>query len=113
LFDTALSNRFINNYTTQNGGISYGKGDRGKQISVGINFQYSKLSSDQEFPGIASIGKSFTDFLPNLQFRKKLSLRSSITIFLRTFVSPPSVAQLQNVYNVNNPLVISIGNPDL
>jgi len=113
LFDTALSNKFTNNYATQNGGISYRKGNRGEQISVGINFQYSRLSSDQQFPAIASIGKSFTDFLPNLQFRKKLSTRSSINIFLRTSVSPPSVSQLQNVYNVNNPLVISIGNPDL
>jgi hypothetical protein len=113
LFDTALSNKFTNNYSTQNGGISYRKGDRDKQFSVGINFQYSKLSSDQQFPAIGSIGKSFTDFLPNLQFRKKLSLRSRINIFLRTSVSPPSVSQLQNVYNVNNPLVIGIGNPDL
>ena len=79
----------------------------------GINFQYSKLSSDQQFPKVAGIEKSFSDFLPNLQFRKKLSLRSSINIFLRTSVSPPSVSQLQNVYNINNPLVISIGNPDL
>lgn len=113
LFDTALSNKFTSNYATQNGGISYRKGDRDKQISVGINFQYSRLSSDQQFPAVAGIEKSFTDFLPNLQFRKKLSLRSSINIFLRTSVSPPTVSQLQNVYNVNNPLVISIGNPDL
>jgi hypothetical protein len=113
LFDTALTNKFTNNYATQNGGLSYRKGDRDKQISIGVNFQYSKLSSDQQFPKVASIGKTFTDFLPNLQFRKKLSLRSSINIFLRTSVSPPSVSQLQNVYNVNNPLVISIGNPDL
>ena len=113
LFDTALSNKFTNNYATQNGGISYHKGDRDKQISVGINFQYSKLSSDQQFPAVAGIEKSFSDILPNLQFRKKLSLRSSINIFLRTSISPPSVSQLQNVYNINNPLVISIGNPDL
>jgi len=113
LFDTALSNKFTNNYATQNGGIAYRNGDKDKQISVGINFQYSKLSSDQQFPAVAGIEKSFTDFLPNLQFRKKLSLRSSINIFLRTSVSPPSVSQLQNVYNVNNPLVVSIGNPDL
>ncbi len=113
LFDTALSNKFTNNYATQNSGVSYRRGDRDKQISIGINFQYSNLSSDQQFPAVAGIEKSFTDFLPNLQFRKKLSRRSSINIFLRTSVSPPSVGQLQNVYNVNNPLVISIGNPDL
>ena len=113
LFDTALSNKFTNNYATQNSGVSYRRGDRDKQISIGINFQYSNLSSDQQFPAVAGIEKTFTDFLPNLQFRKKLSRWSSFNIFLRTSVSPPSVGQLQNVYNVNNPLVISIGNPDL
>jgi len=113
LFDTTLSNKFTNNYATQNGGISYRNGNRDRQISIGINFQYSKLSSDQQFPRTGSIDKSFTDILPNFRFRKKLSLRSSINVFLRTSVSPPSVSQLQNVYNVNNPLVISIGNPDL
>jgi hypothetical protein len=113
LFDTALSNKFTNNYATQNGGISFRKGDRDQQISLGINFQYSKLSSDQQFPATGSIAKPFASFLPNLQFRKKLSLRSNLNIFLRTSVSPPSISQLQNVYNVNNPLVIRIGNPDL
>lgn len=113
LFDTSLSNKFNNHYNTQNGGIAYRVGDRDKQFSVGVNYQYSKLFSDQEFPQVASIEKSFSNILPNLQFRRKLSPRSSLHIFLRTAVSPPSVTQLQNVYNKNNPLLISVGNPDL
>lgn len=113
LFDTSLSNKFDNNYNTQNGGVSYRVGSRDRQFSIGANYQYSRLFSDQQFPEITRIEKSFSNVLPNLQFRRKLSPRSSINIFFRTSVTPPSVNQLQNVYNKNNPLIISIGNPDL
>ncbi|HMG66047.1 MAG TPA: outer membrane beta-barrel protein, partial [Chitinophagaceae bacterium] len=98
---------------TQNGGISYRVGDRNNQFLIGANYQYSKLFSDQQFPSVTSIEKSFSNILPSLQFRRKISARSSINVFLRTSVAPPSVTQLQNVYNKNNPLIISIGNPDL
>ncbi len=113
LFDTSLSNKFNNNYNTQNAGISYRLGDRNNQFSIGANYQYSKLFSDQQFPLITSINKSFSNILPNLRFRKKISIRSSLMVFFRTSVNPPSVSQLQNVYNKDNPLIISIGNPDL
>ena len=113
LFDTSLSNKFNNNYNTQNAGISYRLGDRNNQFSIGANYQYSRLFSDQQFPLITSIDKSFSNFLPNLRFRKKISIRSSLMVFYRTSVNPPSVSQLQNVYNKDNPLIISIGNPDL
>jgi Outer membrane protein beta-barrel family/Carboxypeptidase regulatory-like domain len=112
-FDTTLSNKFDNHYNSQNTGVSYRVGDRDKQFSIGVNYQYSKLFSNQEFPQVASINKSFSNLLPNLQFRRKLSSRSSLNIFLRSSVTPPSVNQLQNVYNKNNPLLISVGNPDL
>ena len=112
-FDTTLSNKFNNHYNTQNAGVSYRVGDRNKQFAIGVNYQYSKLFSDQEFPQVASINKSFSNILPNLQFRRKLSQRSSLNIFFRSSVTPPSVSQLQNVYNKNNPLLISVGNPDL
>jgi hypothetical protein len=113
LFDTSLSNKFNNNYNTQNAGISYRAGDRNNQLSIGANYQYSKLFSDQQFPLITNINKSFSNFLPNLRFRKKISIRSSLMVFYRASVNPPSVSQLQNVYDKDNPLIISIGNPDL
>ena len=113
LFDTLLSNKFDNTYTTQNSGISYRIGDRDKQFSVGLNYQYSKLSSDQVFPQTTTVEKNFSNILPNLQFRRKISPRSTVNIFFRTSVNGPSVTQLQNVPNSNNALLISTGNPDL
>ncbi len=113
LFDTSLSNKFDNSYNTQNAGFSYQVGDRDQQFSVGVNYQHSKLFSDQIFPQLTSVNKTFSNFLPNLRLRKKLSAKSSINVFLRTSVNAPSVTQLQNVINRDNPLLQSIGNPDL
>ena len=113
VFDTTLSNKFDNTYNTQNEGVSYRVGDRDQQFSAGVNYQHSKLSSDQSFPQVTSVNKTFSNILPNLQLRKKLSPKSSINIFLRTSVNAPSVTQLQNVINRDNPLLQSTGNPDL
>ncbi|HEY1869634.1 MAG TPA: outer membrane beta-barrel protein, partial [Chitinophagaceae bacterium] len=113
LFDTSLSNKFNNEYNTQNGGVTYRLGDRSNQFSVGVSYQYSTLFNDQQFPTAGRIEKSFSNVLPNLMFRRKFSQRSSFNVFLRASVSPPSISQLQNVFNKNNPLIISVGNPNL
>jgi uncharacterized membrane protein YgcG len=113
VFNTQLSNKFNNTYNTQNAGVTYRIGDRDNQFSAGVSFQNSNLKSEQVFPKTLTVNKSFTNVLPNLQLRKKLSAKTSINIFFRTSVNSPSVTQLQNVENTNNPLNISTGNPDL
>ena len=113
LFDTSLSNKFTSNYNTQNGGVTYRVGDRNNQFFIGVNYQFSELLNSQQFPQNAALDKTFSNFLPNLQLRRKISRRSSIRIFFRTSVNPPSISQLQNVFNKNNPLIISTGNPNL
>jgi hypothetical protein len=113
VFDTRLSNKFNNTYNTQNGGLTYRVGDRDNQFSAGVSLQNSNLQSDQVFPKTISVNKTFTNILPNLQLRRKLSAKSSINVFFRTNVNAPSVTQLQNVENTNNTLQYSTGNPDL
>ena len=113
ILDTSLSNKFVSNYNTQNTGISYREGDRDNQLSVGVNYQYSTLTSQQDFPLSTSIHKTFSSILPNIRLRRKLSAKSSINIFLRTSDIAPSVTQLQNVINKSNQLLQSTGNPDL
>ncbi|HEY8689015.1 MAG TPA: TonB-dependent receptor [Chitinophagaceae bacterium] len=113
IFDNRLSNKFDNTYTTQNGGVTYRTGDRDNQFSIGASVQNSSLKSDQTFPKTISVNKTFTNILPNLQLRRKLSAKSSMNVFFRTSVNAPSVTQLQNVENVTNPLRYTTGNPDL
>jgi hypothetical protein len=108
------SNKFENTTFTNNGGITYRLGNtRDNQFSVGVNFQYSRLQSDRIYPTIYQIDQSFSNILPNLMWRKKLSTRSSINIFYRASTNFPSVSQLQDVVNSSNLLSLSMGNPDL
>jgi len=113
-FDTSLSNKFDNTTITHNGGITYRLGaSRDNQFSLGVNFQHSKLESDRIFPTTTQINQSFTTLLPNMMWRKKISLRSSFNIFYRANTNFPGVTQLQDVVNNNNPLRVSSGNPGL
>lgn len=113
-FIDSLSNKFDNTTTTQNGGISYRiNPNRDDQFSIGVNLQHTKLESDREFPTVSQVNQTFTNILPNLQWRKKISTRSSIRLFYRANTNFPSVTQLQDVVNLSNPLRISSGNPGL
>lgn len=113
IFDTTLSNVFDNTYNRQNAGITYRVGDRDMNFSVGVNYQSSKLESEQVFPNRTNIDRGFRNVLPSMFFRMKLSAKSNIRLFYRTSVDPPSVNQLQNVINITNPLRVSTGNPEL
>src|SRR6186713_745114 len=111
--DTSLSSVFENPYLTQRAGISFRKGDRNKQISFGFDFQSATLESDQQYPEVAYVKRTFINILPNLQFNLPLSKKENIRLFYRANTNPPSVNQLQDVINNTNPLLITTGNPDL
>ncbi len=112
-FDTSLSNVFDNTYLTHRGGINYRKGDRNNQISFGFDVQSAILKSEQVFPYPANVKRTFSNILPNVQINLPLSKKENIRIFYRSFTNPPSVNQLQDVYNNTNPLLVSTGNPQL
>jgi len=117
-FITALSNKFDNTTTTHNGGITYRLGsgnfrDMQNSFSIGVNLQYSRLESDRIFPTASNVDQTFTNILPNLMWRRKISPRSSFNIFYRANTQFPSVTQLQDVVNNTNELRKSVGNPDL
>jgi len=114
VFDTLLSNRFDNNITTNNAGISYRLSqNRDDQLSFGVNFQHTRLVSERVFPTVTSVDQSFANILPNLMWRKKLSTNANVRVFYRASTNFPSITQLQDVVNNSNPLIVSKGNPDL
>ncbi|HSR39657.1 MAG TPA: TonB-dependent receptor [Phnomibacter sp.] len=113
ILDTAQTNIFDNKVQAQSTGLTYRVGDRESQFSVGINYQSTRLLSSQSFPKVASLDKTFSNWLPNLQWRKQLNKQTNLRLFYRASVNPPSVNQLQNVYNISNPLFITTGNPFL
>lgn len=113
LFDTTLSNKYENDYTAQRAGITYRIGDRDDMFSIGTSYQHARLEGNQVFPAKTNISKTFSNLLPELMWRKKLSAKSNLRIFYRSNTNEPSITQLQNVPNTTNPLRITVGNPDL
>lgn len=113
LFDTALSNKFDNVVIKQNIGTNYRVGNKDNMFTVGVSYQRTDLKSDQTFPLITSVDKSFDNILPNLMWNKKFAAKNRIRIMFRSNTNTPSVSQLQNVINNTNPLAQSVGNPDL
>ncbi|HET9744752.1 MAG TPA: outer membrane beta-barrel protein [Chitinophagaceae bacterium] len=112
-FDSSLSNVFDNTYTTHRGGITYRKGERNQQISFGFDLQSATLESEQVFPYVSFIKRTFSNILPYAQINLPLSKKENIRIFYRANTNAPSVNQLQNVIDNTNPVALSTGNPAL
>jgi hypothetical protein len=113
-FDERLSNKFDNVITTHRAGITYRYNEsRDAQFSVGLNAQATTLESERLLPTQSSLKQSFSDLLPNAMYRKKFDAKNSVRLFYRANVNFPSVNQLQDVYNLSNPLRVSVGNPAL
>lgn len=113
VFDPALSSKFNNHTTQQSGGIGYRYGTKSTQLNIGVNYQRSELSSDQQFPRTLTVDKAFYNLLPNAMLRMKLSTRSSLRLFYRAGTTLPTVTQLQDVYDLTNLPFVTAGNPNL
>ncbi|MEO7524403.1 MAG: outer membrane beta-barrel protein, partial [Ferruginibacter sp.] len=111
---TSLSNKFDNTITTNNGGLTYRYSKtKDDMLAFGISYQHTKLESQRIFPSSTKVDQTFSNFLPNAMWRKKLSLKSNVRIYYRSSTNFPSVNQLQDVINLTNPLRVSVGNPSL
>jgi hypothetical protein len=113
ILDTTLSNVYNKEYKTQSYGAGYRWEKNEISINANLNYNISTLSNDQTFPYKAKVEKSFNSILPSVMFRYNVSRDNNIRFFYRTFNNSPSVEQLQNVLNNNNPVQLSIGNPSL
>ncbi len=111
--DSIQSNVFDNKTVENQYGTSFNIGDRASRLSLGVNFQTTGLFSDQTFPQSLSIDRKFYNWLPNVFWRKEFTRQSNLRLGYRTSVDVPNVSQLQNVYNISNPLAYSVGNADL
>jgi uncharacterized membrane protein YgcG len=113
VFDPTLSSKFNNTNSANNAGLSYRYGTRDNQFNIGLNYQETKLQSDQDFPRPLKVDKSFNNLLPNAMLRLKINAKSNIRFMYRTNTNQPSVTQLQDVYDFTNLPFVTAGNPQL
>ncbi len=113
-FDSSLSNQFENKIITHNGGITY-RFNRSKdeQLGVTLNYQQTTFTNESTLPQPFLLKRQFNNFIPFGYWRKKINKYANIRAFYRATIGFPTIAQLQNVYNLSNPLNISTGNKNL
>jgi hypothetical protein len=111
--DTSLSNVFDNNLFTQKGGLAYRYKKDKWNITLGANFQQVQLSGKATFPIEADVNKTFNNILPNATLQYKFTKTSNLRVSYRANTNAPSIAQLQNVIDNSNTLLLSSGNPNL
>lgn len=111
--DTTLTNTFSSQYKTASFQPSYRYVTKPIDYEVGVAFQYSDLSNDQQFPAPGNLQRSFRNVLPTLSARWTFETDKNIRLNYRTRTSSPTVDQLQNVINNSNPSQLTTGNPSL
>ena len=114
VLDTALSNEFDNKFITQRlrSGYAYNSGNW--NVNLNLDYQYAKLDNQAFFPEEGIFQRDFNNVLPsaNVNFRNR-ETGFSWRFRYRTDTDEPSVTELQNVVNNQNPLNLSVGNPNL
>lgn len=114
VLDTALSNVFDNKFIVQrpSAGISYRLKDW--NFNANLDYQYAVQNNESFFPLERTFNQSFSNFLPGLNANYRNQEKgTSFRLRYRTNTQEPSVNQLQNVINNQNPLQLSVGNPNL
>src|SRR5690606_18896474 len=112
--DRQLSNEFRNDYTYQSGGLSFQIAKRNSlRVEVGLDFQDARIRNNRTFPEEDIRGSHFTSYLPSAEISYNFTRDKKIDISYRTATNAPSINQLQEVINNQNPLNIRTGNTEL
>ena len=114
LLDTALSNEFNNKFITQRLRSGYAYNKDAWSVNLNMDYQNAKLDNEAFFPVPGTFKRNFNNLLPsaNLNYRNRKT-GFSWRVRYRTSTNEPSVTELQNVVNNQNPLSLRVGNPDL
>lgn len=110
--NTRLSNDFNSRYTYTGGGLNYRTNQEHFNLTAGASFQAATLDGTNNTHN-QKINQSFKDVLPNLTFQYMFSRMKNLRFTYLTSTTQPSLAQLQPVADISDPLNITTGNPDL
>ena len=112
--DTLLSNVFNSDYYNYRIGTGFRRMSKELQISAEVRYQNANLINEQTFPKKYNLDRSFNNILPSFSMRYNLEGKAKTLRFnYQTQTQQPSITQLQEVVNNNNPLRLSTGNSSL
>lgn len=114
VFNDTLSNRFRNDFMSQDIRIGYKYVSRKHNLDVGISLVPSQSKSENLINGAKSIPlRKVFNFAPFLRYRWKIDNSTSFNAAYRGRASQPSMTQLQPVADMSDPMRIIVGNPNL
>jgi hypothetical protein len=109
-----LSNDFENSYGYTNAGLRWRSQFKKWNFAVGANWQKAELEG-KIIAGTKDslISKTFYNILPNGRFQYNFTRYKNMQLNYSASTGQPTMAQLQPIPDVSNPLNIREGNPDL
>lgn len=113
LIDTALSNAFEQDLSRLTSSVAYIWHDSTIRISSGLQFQAADLSGRSTFPSTITTSKAFRNVLPWVSFTFTSMDDGYAEAGYSMATELPTISQVQNVLDNSNPLLLSIGTPDL
>ena len=114
VFNEDLSNDFRNQFFNQEFQIGYQKVTKAMNLNVGFSVNSAMSKSTDLINSARNIPARWAwSVAPFARIRYKFTKTRNLAFDYRLRSSQPSIAQLQPVADVSNPLNIVIGNPDL
>jgi hypothetical protein len=113
LLDTALSNAFEQDLSQLASSVGYVWHDSVWRFTSGLRYQTADLAGTNTFPATTSTSKAFRNVLPWLSVSLNDMQNTYVSFDYTMSTELPTISQMQNVLDNSNPLLLSIGAPDL
>lgn len=112
LLDSIYSNDYRFNILTQRGGIAYSFNTKKFHLNAGNNIGYTNfIQTDQRID--SSTHRNFLNWNPQANINYQFTKQSRVSLRYNGYTRQPSIEQIQPVQVNDNPLYITIGNPNL
>ena len=111
--DTALTYEYSRDYTTQSCGLGFNRNTESLSLSVGAGYQSARLNKDEAFPDMRRDRHVFRSFQPSVSVNYSVRNSMHLSANYNTSAGQPSIEQLRNELNTQNPLALTGGNSDL
>lgn len=108
-----LSNEFRNDYVYHSGGLAFQMNKDPLSFDFGMDIQSAKSTDERIFPETSFASRSFNSYLPKANLTYRFTQQQNVRVEYNTATNAPSINQLQEVINNENPLYIQTGNADL
>ncbi len=112
VFDPQLSNQYTSEYIYNRPGLNLRLIRQKFNIMVGASYQNTTLKGNLIYQNV-TIDKTFENLLPVVRFNYDFSNFKHLRLDYETSMQEPTIQELQPVLNNNDPLNLTIGNPDL